>query len=328
MKEDKSDSSYDVEEENQATCPVGGCCKCNCKCPCECILNALSPENLPATVEKHQDIIERIQEIIMFKRPIAFAATIIFVNFIFFLHCALNLNFYAQCILAAIIGITFKLFGGMIKQIVVKALFNGEVSKGEGSNRVRSTEEVTEFLKKVTEPIFAIKKIVSKFAADETVNGLLIYAVILFGLFVLTAAVDLFGLVVILVNAFLIIPGIYLHPSVQQFIKKGSENGGIKETIGGIKEAKEVKEEVEKKAEEVVEEKPEELVEEAKEVVEEKPEELVEEAKEAVEEKAEEVAEEKAEEVKEAVEEKAEEIPEEIKEAAEQKEQEVVEELA
>ncbi|KAH0785470.1 hypothetical protein GPJ56_010605 [Histomonas meleagridis] len=301
-----SSSSYDVPEPVQEpvqeppkpeepACKIGGSCggccplKCCRKCPCE----AFKPENIQTTLEKNEKLVHEVQAMIMFKRPIPFAILLVFVNLCFCLYRVLDLNFYAFVTLVAIIRLLFKIFGCTIKSIVLKTFFGGEIPKGDGSNRIRSIEEVKFFLNKVLAPLFNLQKIIKKLASDDSVTGLLIYAGILFFAFVLTAAIDFFWPVVILVNLLLILPGVLLHPLVLEQIQK----------IKGKAAQQAPKEEKEEKKEKDLKEKAADL----KEKMEEKAEDLKEKM------------EKKAEDLKEKMEEKMEEKKEEIKENLEEK---------
>ena len=223
-KESSSDSSYGVENESQAknegasTCERGGSCCCSCpfKCPCE----ALKPENIRGTLNNNIEFVNEAQAMLMFKRPIPMALLIAIVNLCFLLFRILGKNFYAQVTIAAFARLLYKVFSSTIKSFAHNSLFSGEIPKGEGSNRIRSVDEVAAFLDKVLTPFFNFQKIIKKLASDETITGQMIYAGILFFAFALTASIDFFWIIVIIVNAVLILPGVILHPMVREQAQK------------------------------------------------------------------------------------------------------------
>ena len=231
-KESESDSSYSVDENEdpvikpqpvapaspsspakQEACQVGTCC---CRCP----FARLSSENLEATLEQHELAVERIQSVLMFRRPIAAAAVFVGINLVFFIYRALNLPFLSNLCLLLLCSLIIRQFAPIVVPLAEGFLFGDDVPKGEAneSNRIRSTKEVSQFLVKIVAPIEYAVKTVRKIASDTSVVGRGIYFGVLLCLLILTKVISVFWVIVIVVDCALVLPGVLLHPQVAPMI--------------------------------------------------------------------------------------------------------------
>ena len=227
-KESSDSSSYEVNEDDpvekpappppakQEACSVKGSCCCCCQCP----FAKLKPENLEDTLNEHKEAVDRIQSMILFRRPIAAAALLAFVNLHFLVFYLLDLPFLAQVVFCILYRFVYKLAVPLVWPMAEGFLFAAEIERGsnEESNRMRDTKEIAEVLTKVVTPIGAAVKLVRKVATDKTLVGLATYAVVLFCALILTKLINFFWVAVILVNAVLIVPGVLLHPQVAPFV--------------------------------------------------------------------------------------------------------------
>lgn len=195
------------------------------KCCCKC-LDKFKPENIKATLDDNAELVKRIQSVLMIRRPIAFAVVLVLVNFHFIALRTLNLSFYPFIIFCAMYSIVYRILKPKVVPMAEKFLFGEPVPEGEASetNRIRSNEEVAAILTKVINPIMHVTNIISKIANDQSIMGRLVWVVVLFCVFVLTASVDFFKLTAILVNGVLIVPGVLCNPKVAALIAQQKAN--------------------------------------------------------------------------------------------------------
>lgn len=217
-----SDSSYDPDETPEApqaaptSCSTGSCSTGSCCCPCSSCYQKIKPENIEGTLAENVILVDKFQEILMLKRPIALVALVLYIDFEMLLYHCLNLPFLANCCLLALNYILFKVLKQIVWPILTPILFGGDINRGTESepNRIRTSTEVAAALNKVLVPLSKIVDIFVKLHADKSNTGLLIWAGVLFAGFVLTASVDFFWIIFILVNCLLLLPGICLNPTV------------------------------------------------------------------------------------------------------------------
>ena len=229
------DSSYEVNSEDpvekpevpqppkEVSQPSKKCAASKCSCKC---LEKFKPENLKATLDENSELVKRIQSVLMIRRPIAFAVILVVVNAHFIMLRTLNLSFYPFVIFCVMYSMIYRILKPKIAPMAEKFLFGQPVPDGEANetNRIRSNEEVAAVLGKVMNPIMYITNTLTKIANDQNIVNKLVWIVILFCAFVLTASVDFFKLTIILVNALLIIPGVVCHPQVAALIAQQKAN--------------------------------------------------------------------------------------------------------
>jgi hypothetical protein len=176
----------------------------------------LRADRIKEFLEKHETTVIEAQAVILFRRPNAFVALMALVNGYFFVYRWARLSFYPLilCVVAHVL-ILREVFPALWR-FSKDFLFNGRLDKGKPKemNRIRTVDELTPIICSVLEPITAILRIASRISADKSAIGLMVYAALLGGLFLITAAVDFFWIIVFLVNAALILPGFSTHPSI------------------------------------------------------------------------------------------------------------------
>ena len=231
MSKEGSDSSYSVDENDPVvkpppapqapadapakkdSCDAGSCC---CRCP----FRKLGSENLEATLEEHPVAVQRIQEMMMFRRPVAAAVLFAVINLHFLVYGVLDLPFLSQVCFFALYALVFKLVWPMVRPPAEAFLFGQDVPQGEGEelNRVRSAKEVAAALTKVVGPIEQSVKAIRRAASDGSIVGRGIYAGVLLCLLILSHEVNVFWVTVVIVDLALVLPGVLLHPKVSPMI--------------------------------------------------------------------------------------------------------------
>lgn len=227
------DSSYEVNSDDPVEKPQAPAPKIEApakpkkssECPCCKCLEKFKPENLKATLDENTELVKRIQSVLMLRRPIAFIVAFVVINFHFIMLKTLNLSFYPFIIFCAMYYMVYGILKPKVAPLLEKFLFEGEVPDGEANetNRIRSNEEVAALLTKVVSPIAAVAKVISKLANDKNMFSRLIWVVVLFCVFILTASVDFFKITALLVNAVMILPGVLCHPKVAAIIAAQKE---------------------------------------------------------------------------------------------------------
>ena len=187
------------EECKACACPFGG------KCPFE------NPEALEKIIEDHLVCFQRIQEVLLFKRPIVLAIAFVFLNLVFFLYRKLDLNFYALVTLIAILVTLYKAFLAAQVPKIVSSLFGTNVDQGDANSptRIRNPKEISQLFEKYLSWMPVVIRTIRKLRSDQTTTGRLIWAGVLFCLFIIFVAIDLFWPIVILSNVLLLALPIY-----------------------------------------------------------------------------------------------------------------------
>jgi hypothetical protein len=177
----------------------------------------LSESFLPHLFHAHPVFSFEVQSVLLFRRPIASISLLIFINSFFFLYRWANLPFLSLSVLV----LTFYFLGNSVIEFVIPIFFTGQVNRGAQNefNRIREPEELNGFLKSVWTPILIIGKLIYAVYTDPSQFGYLSISFMFFALTVLTAAVDLFWIVVVVVNGLLIGPGVWMHPVCQYYWK-------------------------------------------------------------------------------------------------------------
>ena len=180
----------------------------------------MTPQRLLEIFKTHSSEFKKIQEIVLFLRPLP--AFIIFcaINLGFYFYRSFNIPFYCKVSLLVMFSIIGKLIFPSVFPIVDEILLSSEIKHPpkDASNRLRTPEEATIFIFTLFNPIRTIAKGFLKLIDDNSISGLKLTLGIYLILFFFTSVFDLFWPVVILSNLFLFGPGIYFSPLIRESI--------------------------------------------------------------------------------------------------------------
>ena len=187
------------------SCQAGVCPFTGGVCPIE------NPDALQKILEGHLLCFQRVQEVLLLRRPVVLAIVFVALNLGFIIYRKLDLNFLALVTLVLILRTLYQAFVQDHKQQIVESLFASNVEQGDANSpiRVRNPKEVSLLVSKYLAFLPNCGRIVYKLYADKSTTGRLIWAGILFCIFLILATVDLFWPLVILCNAALLSLPIY-----------------------------------------------------------------------------------------------------------------------
>jgi hypothetical protein len=178
-------------------------------------LVAFEPDRVKAALEQHPRLVEEIQALLFFHRPITTLIILTISNSLLWILAKCRLTLYSTVIFL-VIG--FLLLKASSSQIPA-GIFPGEVPKGppDAPNRIRPVNEVEPIAIRLAQLVSVIVEAIWRIADDRSSSGLLFYAALSFAGFLLTYSINLFRLTVIAVNLVLILPGIWMNPIVVKF---------------------------------------------------------------------------------------------------------------
>ena len=198
------------EKPNEEAC--GACC-CQAgicpftggACPIE------NPDTLQKFLESHLVWFQRVQEVLLLRRPVVLAVAFVALNLVFFLYRKLNLNFYALATLILLLYTIYQAFVRAHTQQIIDSLFASNVDQGDANSptRVRNPKEVSLLVSQYLAWLPPCGRVVYKLYSDQSTTGRLIWIGILFCVFLLVASVDFFWPLVLLCNAALLSLPIY-----------------------------------------------------------------------------------------------------------------------
>jgi hypothetical protein len=178
----------------------------------------------------HDDVVEKlirrrpvlaaeIQGVLLFRRPLASFALVLFLNSTLFFCRWAQLPFLSLVVIAIAVYLSWTFFGPVLLEQLKELLFPGECPMGGPleENRIRSPDEFAAFLTEIVSPILIVAKLVYAVRTDPSPLGHVSISFMFFSLMMLTATVDFFWIVVIVVNGVLCVPGVWLHPVSRQY---------------------------------------------------------------------------------------------------------------
>jgi hypothetical protein len=153
---------------------------------------------------------------VLMRRPFEMALLLVAVNGALLLYRELDLPFFALVFALLAIGSVAFISAPAIIRFSSRYLFRSNCPRGgpEEPNRIRDPNELLAILR---EPVFFvgwIVQIIRALAADDSREGQFIWTGALAGMCLLTAAVDWFPIVVIVIDGALLFPAIWFNSHV------------------------------------------------------------------------------------------------------------------
>jgi hypothetical protein len=219
-KDEDSDASYSVDDDDPVIMPSGSApTSAEKSTPRRCSASLsfwqkVHPDNLRDTLRENGKLVEEVQAVLLFRRPVALV--VIFFVFNLVVGVISNFNFFGSCLFLYTVYAVWRLYGQTAGIALVGVLFGKSVQRGapDESNRIRTPDEVADCLDHIFGPACYAIASLNGIATDGSIVGQLTYIAILLFVFVLTLYLDVFNLFVWIVNLTLIVPGILLHPRV------------------------------------------------------------------------------------------------------------------
>lgn len=184
---------------------MSGKCCCPLKSLFECHLN--------------ETFIQRVQEVILWKRPIVLAITLLVTNIIFITEYRLQLGFLATIFFLGFIHSMLKVIQNIAGPVLEKILFPTlQEDDQSASNHVRPYSEVKEYLNKITKLNEQLDEWLKKFVQAPTPMNYLLFFGTMFLLFITFNIFGSFWFLYIFIHSGLLIPGLVLNPTIRNFV--------------------------------------------------------------------------------------------------------------
>jgi hypothetical protein len=173
-------------------------------------------------LKKNENLVMELQGLLFFRRPAALIALVALVNGALFLYRWAALTFYASFLLCLACVIVVPVLHPVIWPMLDDMFFIERLEKGKPTDldRIRDANEVADIVVPISVKFCAACRLVSAISQDKSPTGLSVWASLLFGLFVLTAAVDWFWIIFATVNCILVLPGILVNAMVIDFVRR------------------------------------------------------------------------------------------------------------
>lgn len=167
--------------------------------------------------DKVKEMIQIIQEIIFWRRPILIFITFLIVEFIFItiyqLHFDIASTLLFLLIVFNIIRLLCYCFGPFFKSYFLKPLPQDEPNS---PNRIRTMDEVQNFLEDIFEKIeFCISKF-KNYTLSPTISEHILFFSSSFLIFLITMTLGSYRLMFLVIHSILVLPGLICSPKVRQ----------------------------------------------------------------------------------------------------------------
>lgn len=172
----------------------------------------------------NETFIQRVQEVVLWKRPIVLAITLFVTNFIFLVEYRLQLDFLATifflCFIHSVVKIIQNYAGTTLEKILFPTLPEGDQT---ASNHVRPYSEVKEYLNKIAKSNEQLDEWLKEFVQAPTPMNCLLFFGTMFLLFITFNIFGSFWFLFILIHSILLIPGFVLSPIIRNFVNQKIE---------------------------------------------------------------------------------------------------------
>jgi len=170
-------------------------------------------------LEKHSRQIVIIEEILLFKRPFVLGVLLIAIWSLFGYAHSVNAGFFASVSLFAAVIYLICVIDSHFHEFVMQKIFPElPAQEDQSSNRVRSFEELRDFLDMLIQKTFPIVRIIT-FQEPKP----LLLALIAFSISVLFIFIKPFWFNIVFVTLALTLPGVLLLPPVNGALFAGAE---------------------------------------------------------------------------------------------------------
>lgn len=168
---------------------------------------------------------ERIQEVLLLKRPVVFVILLLCMNLLLYIIKRLNLNLYSS---VALILFLIKIYESHLKIFwseVIKLAFSSNVDKGgpDDVDRIRTPKEVADIMVQITRPISVVVMSFHRISTDKTSTGKAIWCFALLLAFLVSNILPIHYIVVILVNYIMLLPLVTCNKHVWRLLRNRME---------------------------------------------------------------------------------------------------------
>lgn len=178
------------------------------------------PKCCPFAAHMNESFLTKSQEVIFWRRPIASAVVLAFVDLMFLIARGMNMSFLATVCFVNLVHIAISILDKIIGGIVIPLLFKGDLPADEqdAPNRIRSFEEAKAYLHGLFEKKNELKKWLSDYLENPTLERHLIFFGASFIVFTICTVLGSWWTLFLITNFVLIVPGVYYCPKVRNFV--------------------------------------------------------------------------------------------------------------
>jgi hypothetical protein len=166
--------------------------------------------------------IRKVQEVILWRRPFPLILVFIVADFIFIFIYKFRLNFFSTVLFLAIVynilRFVYDFAGSALDYLFFRSPLPDDPP--DRLNRIRTPDEVVDLLADWEARCRQLWGSLTTYAAEPSWDKHLTFFGTLFIVFVITTVVGTFAVMVIIVHAILIIPGMSLNPTVREFVRE------------------------------------------------------------------------------------------------------------
>ena len=207
------DKPENVSAPCESCCTKESCGSCG-SCPC------MNPEALKEKIVSHPQIVENVQAMLFWRRPIPMAILLSLIELLFIFIKKAELTFLPVAVLFVSIFVLGKIIINKFGEAIFRILFPEIENKGSENepNRIRPVETIADIVTCTAKHVcMARGKLCSKVNAPG-ITGLSLKCGVLFGLFLFFCMTGTFWLIFVVLHLILLVPGIVLHPKVFEAI--------------------------------------------------------------------------------------------------------------
>jgi hypothetical protein len=174
------------------------------------------PDKIKTFLLSHESAIENIQAVIFVRRPIATVVILLLANAHFRLYYTVKQSAYSFAIFVLAYAIVLiSPIGAAIIDALYKLLFGGKLDLGNADDpsKIRPAGTIADSTAKILGIVLAIpEQAFTELIQDNSSSGLIRQAGFYFGLALITWLLDPMTLLFWVINLFLIVPGLLVHP--------------------------------------------------------------------------------------------------------------------
>jgi hypothetical protein len=165
--------------------------------------------------------VQKIQEIILWRNPVALALTFIIVECIFVFIATTNLGFFPTILFLHIIHNIFRFVSRLAGPVLNILLFRAKYNDlPDQPNRIRTFDEVSALVHQYHEHGRDALQWLRDYRASPSLEKHFFFFATIFFFFVIATALGTFWLVFLVIHALLIIPGAVCNPRIRDFAEK------------------------------------------------------------------------------------------------------------
>ncbi|KAH0791763.1 hypothetical protein GPJ56_004257 [Histomonas meleagridis] len=171
-----------------------------------------------------EETIRKIQEVLLWRRPVVLAILVVLTELTFYLVYAMKLDFGATLMLVLILYNILKIVMGSLEKVLFAPL---PEDKPDQPNRIRTNAEVKEITQKVQEKIAMVTNWLGDYMKNPTNQKHFIFFSIAFIAFALFTMMGSYWVCFIVIHLIYVLPGLYFSSFVQNLIHKNQSNENV-----------------------------------------------------------------------------------------------------